>query len=412
MARSDVVTLIPLDRAAQILGIDPYHFNMITTLRRPQNNACDDVWFQTADQRIGQASRYDLSVALFEAEQQTMKYLGYSPMPAWFSDEEIPISQPYAVELTNYRGINSKGKPKSIRASMGYLLEAGVRAKSLIDAEASVVYSDANGDGYSELATVTVSTSVTDPQEIHAYFAGEDGEDGWEIRPISVSIAAGVATITFSKYLVPLPDLWVRDPSEDDPQWRTIDGDISTNFVEKIDVYRVYTDTTNQATLYYENNCLSCSGSGCSLCAFNSTGACLRIRDNRLGLFSYSPATWDANTASFVYPDSCYSNPVKIKINYRAGYINQGTNAKPKHPYNQMDAMWERAIVYYAFTMVDRAENICGNTENVYSRMSEDLALNANGRSFAMSFKHMQSPFGTTRAAIDLWRMVERNRMV
>lgn len=412
MARSDIVTLIPLDRAAKILGIDPFHFNMITTLRRPQTNACDDIWFQYADQRIGQASRYDLSVALFQAEQQTTQYLGYSPLPTWFSDEERSIAVPYAVELTNYRGINSRGKPKSIRSKFGYVIEAGARAKTLIEERSSVSYCDLNGDGYEETATVTVSTTVTDPQEISIYFTGKDGEDVWEIRPIDVSISSGIATITFQKYLVPLPELWENEPSEDDPQWRTIDGDNEENFVETVDVYRVYTDTSNQATLYYENNCGSCGGSGCPSCEFDTESACLRVRDSRLGVFSYSAATWDEDTESFVFSDGCYANPSKIKINYRAGFVNGGTAARTKYPYKQMDTMWERSIVYYAFTLLDRADNVCDNTQNIWKNMSEDLALAEGGRSFSMSFKHMQNPMGTTRAAINLWRMIEQHRLV
>lgn len=412
MARSDIITLIPLDRAAKILGIDPFHFNMITTARRPQTNACDDIWFQYADQRIGQASRHDLSVALFQAEQQATRYLGYSPLPTWFSDESKSIVTPYAVELTNYRGINSRGKSKSVRSKFGYVIETGIRAKTLIEADANVTYSDANGDSYDELATVIVNTSITDEQEICAYFAGKDGEDGWEIRPINVSIASGVATITFQKYLVPLPDLWEREPSEDDPQWRTINGDNEGNFVEVIDVYRVYTDVSDQATLYYENNCISCGGSGCAACGFETEGACLRIRDSRLGIFSYSAATWDADREEFVFSAGCYSNPSKIKLNYRAGFVNESVSARPKHPYKQMDTMWERSIVYYAFTLLDRAENVCGNTQNIWNNMTEDLALAEGGRSFSMSFKHMQNPLGTTRAAINLWRMIEQHRLV
>lgn len=414
MARSDIVTMIPLDRAARILGIDPYHFNMITTTRRPQTNACDDVWFQTAEQNIGQASRYDLSAALYQAEQQVTRYLGYSPMPAWIYQEECQITKPFAVELTNYKGINSRGKFKSLRTKLGYILEAGKRTKTLIEAGAAVAYSDANGDGYNELATVTVVTTVTEPQEICVFFAGKSGEDGWEIRPIEVSISGGTATITFQRYLVPLPELWETDPSEDDPHWRTINGDDITKFVEEVDVYRVYTDTTDQATLYYENSCTSCGGSGCAACAFDTESACLRIRDSRLGLFSYSPAEWDAVNERFNFSDGCYSNPSKIKINYRAGFINDNPSARPKYPYKQMDMLWERSIVYYAFTIMDRVDenNLCGNTQNLWNTMSEDLARSENGRSYTLAFKHMQNPLGTTRAAINLWRMIEQHRLV
>lgn len=134
MARSDVATLIPLDRAARILGIDPYHFNSIVTSRRPEKSSCDDIWFQYAEQRIGQASRYDLSVALSKAEEQTAEYLGYYPMPTWIEGEDCTVTRPFAVELTNRNGINSMGRAKSIRTQRGFVVETGSRAKTLIEA--------------------------------------------------------------------------------------------------------------------------------------------------------------------------------------------------------------------------------------------------------------------------------------
>lgn len=408
MAISPTYTLIPLDRAAAILGLDLYHFNTIVTARRPENSSCDDIWFNLASQRIGQAGREDLASALYEAERQTMRYLRYSPMPTWISHEEHPVTKPFAVELRNYSGLNSRGKQKSIRTNYGYVLEVGSRAKTLIEAQSAVIYSDVDGDGYLETATVSATTTLTDEQEIRVYFQGHSGKDAYEIRPIDISIASGTVTITFPKYLAPLHELWERDPAEADPVWRTIDGDDDDNFVTSVDIYRVYTDPATHATFYHEDTCSSCGGSGCAVCEFTTETACLRIRDSRIGFMSYAPATWNTTTLEYDSGSCCSNDPDKIIINYRAGLVNR----ELEFPYRQMDPAWERAIVYYAATLLERAGNLCGNAQNIYQQYNEDMALSADGRSWTIAFKNLQNPLGTTKAAIKLWRMIEKDRLL
>lgn len=409
MARADVTTLIPLDRAAYVLGIDPAHFNGIVTLRRPNNNACDDFWSQFAWQHTGRASREDLAVALRQAEDLVITLLGFSPVPMWVESEEKIVQKPYAVELTNLRSLNSRMQYKSIRANLGYVIEAGLKTKALIQASAAIVYSDADGDGYNELATVSVATTVTSTEQIHVYFPGEAGDDRWEIRPIDVSIAGGTATITFSRFLVPLPDLWIQDPPESDPVWRDIDGDVIGNFLTVVDVYRVYTDPSQHATFYHEDSCTSCGGSGCAACAFDTQTACLKIRDSRLGLLAYTPATWNATTLEYDYSsDTCLNDPDKILINYRAGLINR----REKHPYWDLEPQWERAIVFYAYTTLDRHDSRCQNTHNIWLNMSEDLSKVQQDHSYILSPEDLRSPFGTTRAGLNLWRLIQRHRLV
>lgn len=408
MARSDITTMIPLDRAAAILGINPYHFNQLTTERHPYDVDCDDLWFQTAYQDVGKASRDDFAIALRQAEDLTVKYLGYYPVATWIDSEESPVEKPYNVQFRNWRGINSRGQAKSLTTKFGHVIEPGRRAKTLIDDNATITYSDADGDGYNELATVTVTTSVTDAQEIKAYFPSQSGADMWEIRPINVSIASGTATITFGRWLVPVANLWVKDPATSDPTYRAIDGDDTANFLTVVDIYRVYTDTSTQATFYHENMCLNCNGDGCTACGFATNTGCLRVRDSRLGLVSYTAATWDADNSRFTYSESCYPDPDKIIFHYRAGTINRSM----KYPYVDIDPTWERAIVYYALTKLDRADGLCNNTMNIWNRMSVDLAHIDQATSFSLSAKVLNNPLGTTQAATDLWRMVEQHRLL
>lgn len=406
MARSEIVTIIPLDTAARIIGNDPIHFNSIETTRRPITNACDDIWFQYAWQRTGQASRDDLALALREAEDMTIDYLGYSPVPIWVEAEEKLVEHPSVVELQGW-GLNSRGQAKSVQSNLGFVIEAGVRAKSLVQASAPIVYSDEDGDGYNETATVTVATSLTEAQEIHAYFEGKSGDDSWEIRPIDITLSGGNAILVFPRYLVPTPTLWDQDPIEQDI-WRPINGDNIANFETAIDVYRVYNDPSDQATFYNRNACSSCNGSGCANCDWSTETGCLYVRDSRLGLLAWQRADWNTGTLQFDPASFCCGEPEKMTISYRAGTINR----RMKYPYIQIDPMWARAIVYFAYTRLDRQDSRCENTQNVWSYWTQDLAKVEQSLSFSISVKDLQNPLGTTRAAIQLWRMIERHRLV
>lgn len=411
MARASVYTRIPLDRAAAILGIDPLHFNGVVSSYRPELFACDDLWFQYASQREGQASREDLALALRAAEDKVFKELGYPLVPIWVRNEEHQLTHAYAVELVNPYGRNSRGLAKSVRSKLGYVIQGGIRAKSLIDDAAAVVYSDVDGDGYAETATVTVSTTVTDGQEIHVYYPGESGSDAWEIRPIRVTLSGGTATIKFRKELAPDVNL-IEKYTHPGDNTLTINGDDNANFLATVDVYRVYNDPSVQATLYSEfESCNACGGSGCDYCEADSTTACLYVRNGKLGILAYTPGDWDAEEENFVSPENTISEPDKIVISYRAGLVNHDLT----YPYLDMEPQWERAIVYYAISLLDREMSGCENTHNIWTYQNEDLAKSVSSQgssvSYSINFTDMSNPFGTTRAALDLWRMVKRHRL-
>lgn len=415
MAVASVVTMIPLDRAARLLGVDSYHFNSITTTRRSEVASCDDVWFQYPWQRQGAFSREDLAAALKQAEDTVTHYLGYSLIPQWVQNEEKIVTKPANVEMFNVTGRNARGQLKSVVTDRGYVIEGGRKAKTLIQFGAAVVYSDSNGDGYNDLATVVVATSVTEPQEVHVFFSGNSGADKWEIRPISVSISGGNATITFPRYLVPLPELWERDPAEGDV-WRNINGDDSNQFITTCDVYRVYNDPSAPAVLYKEGcSCSSCGGTGCVVCQWSTNTGCLRVRDGRRGIVTYQAAEWDATNQEFRLlssTDCCWWEPDKLFVWYRAGLVNLDLD----QPYLQMDPMWERLVVFYAISLIDRKIPGCENTQNIWKMQLEDLGKSeSSGDSsytYSITGRIAGNPLGTRRAAINLWRAIESNRIL
>jgi hypothetical protein len=395
MARATVRTLIPLDNVAKIVGIDPLHFNSITLPRAYQApEGCDDYWYQHEYQDSGRFSRESLALVLNEAEQATADLLGYYPLPKWISGEEIQIAPPFIPELRRTAEYNARGDAISVRTRYKHVLAGGIVGKTLIEANAAVAYSDADSDGYDETATVTVSTTVTDREEIRVFFPGTDGDDSWEIRPVDVSIdtTTSTATLTFKKALAVLPELQEAIAAPDDPSALLVNGEENDNFLTVVDVWRVYEDSSQQAVLYYEPNV---------------TGtAYIYVRDGRNGVVSYYPATYADGT----WTTTCNTSmPHKLVLYYRAGLVNPDS----AYPHLRMSAPLEKLIVNYALSLADKKVCGCSNINNWLEYQSEDLAAikpNAATASYQNTEEILNCPLGTTRAALNLWRYIKQHR--
>lgn len=422
MARADTPTIIPLDRVAVVFGIDPLHFNSIVSDLRAERNACDDIWFQQTWQTSGRVSREDLARALHTAEQRVVDALGYFPLPQWVASEQHMITLPNQPERFNTHGYNTRGQPKSVRANHGKLIEFGVRAKSVIEAGATITYTDYTGDGYKEtaLVTVTPASTITDREEIYAYYPDQEADDLWEIRPIRVSLggekvydgwgrdtglttAAADVTVTFRRDQALLPDnlLAIQDSTG---QARAIDGDDDTKFLTTIDVYRVYNDPSTQATFYTID--LRCAT---DTEPYTEDGA-LTAKDPERGFVGYYRADWDSDNEKWVKNSFTYGiEPDRIDINYRSGLQNRHS---ANYPTRLMNPMFERAIALYAMTTIPQEVCGCDQFRNLIMNMAEDKSKEiAQDHRYKITDDDLGNPIGTSKAAIDLWHIIKRNRL-
>ena len=334
------------------------------------------------------------------------------------------LPRPYKPELSYVRNQNIRHRSKSITARKGYIIEGGSKAKSILAAKTTITYSDEDNDDYFETALITVTTTLTDREELHVYFPDRLGADIWEVRPVSVSLAgeyildgngnflldvfgdfivtaAGTATITFRREMVPLSTLWQTAPS--DTVKIAINGEVDANFLTTVDVYRVYNDPSDQLTFHSESSCYNCGGTGCASCDDYTETGCLQVRDRRNGSFRYLRADWDADTEAFtpVAYDN-YLEPERIRINYRSGRVDSDLT----YPHFQMSPQWERAILYYALTLLDTELSGCSNFKRIWEHQRTDIAESRKDRSFTVSQSIIENPLGTTRAGINLWRMI------
>lgn len=425
MARASTPTLLSLDRYARLMGLTPVHFAGasapdLSPVVWPLAGSCNSIWPQWSWQNADQISREDLARAIYNAEQDIRRELGYSVAPQWIAQEVQRWPNPARPEWHGYIR-NAPGHGIGFKTAWGKVIEAGRRATTLIDtattAAAELVYSDADGDGFSELATITVSTSLTAAYacQVKVYFTGHAAAPEWEIRPLkSATISGGTLTITADSWLFIDPDLWEAFPTDDGFSAINISG--TSNFVTSVDVYREYTDTTAaSAQFLWERSghgrwgvlCTDCGGNGCATCSMPTQDGCLSIRDAETGIVSPVPATYDSdneqwNAASYTHCDTA----TQVKLWYRAGAIDDrylsGQTCEPLSEY------WAQAIAWLATARLERPFCACNNVTALADDLRTDLSKTTSSASYFTPSDVIGNPFGTRKGEVMAWQRVNR----
>jgi hypothetical protein len=388
MARASIRTMLSLDDYARIMGISPLHFNQIELPTLHPATTCDQPLLQYSWQLADRTGREEIAEAISMAEDRLCSLLGFKLMPTWEIDERV----------------RALGPGLLVRPGWGYFLAGGVQGKTLIEADASVVYSDGNSDGYYETATVqaTLPSDVTDTEEVAVYYPGVGGYEAWEIRPRHVDITAGVATITVRR-----DQLLLVEETEAFGA-RGVDGTDDTKFLETVDVYRKYHDASQQAHLLWDGPvCGACEGAGCDACNLHLQTACLRAHDHRNSLVAVASSTYDVDTGLYVAATMHSARlPMRVRLWYRAGWRNM-TLAEP---HVTMDPKWARAVAYLATSLLDRVLCSCEALRAMSQHWREDLALSVSTQASGSSYRLgrvIDNPIGTTRGALAAWGLVK-----
>lgn len=416
MARANTITKLPLDRWAQLVGLNPMHFNGVYVPSHPPT-VCEQPWMQHPYQAVDRVGREDVAQAIAQAESDLEKELSFRLRPTWEVSEWRPTIRPWNPAFHNLSVTDLRGFGPVAQAKWGYFISGGIRSKEVVDAGVTVVWSDADGDGYNETGTVTVAAvAFTDPCEAALYFpvAGpvtEAGDDRWQIRPVNASIASTNLTVTFRREQTVLAATQERlIPPTDDSHLRGVDGTDNNQFLTTVDVYRVYNDPQLQVQFLWEpKGCALCNGTGCEGCSYSVQYGCLMIRDDpRHSIVSYRPATWNEDTWEFDVANwSIYREPDLVRLYYYAGW----RDTQQDCPTLSMDPIWERAVAYYAASLLDRPVCECNNVGAYIDQWREELArTSVDGVTRRLSEADLRNPFGTKRGAIFAWNRMDEAR--
>lgn len=418
MPHVNTVTLLSLPRFAKLMGIAPMHMagakppvNTGGQQIFPYGQMCNDMWYQYSWQAHDRVCREDLAYVIADAEQDIATVLGYYPAPVWISNDVYP----YPVDYDGGKNIyDVNGSYKNIILKWGRFIRAGMRAVTPLVAPTAVVYSDADGDGWDETATITVPTTLTDERFIKAYYPGHGGEQEWEIRePRSKGFVGPNIVIKYYAWQLINPDAYEEFPTEDTPQ--ALGGiDMSTigNLLATVDVYREYTDSTIPSAVFYfepypTRTCTVCGGAGCAACGHTIENGCLIVRDIKEGIVVPQPATFNANTGvweagSFA---SCIA-PDIVKCYYYAGNISQ--KYLSRRSTEPLDDWFAQTIAWLTVARLERNFCSCQNLTALQNGLRNDLAVTSGNVSYYLTPDVLDCPFGTKQGEVMAWRRLKR----
>lgn len=348
------------------MHVDPWHFNQIrgTGERLPQMGKTHPVYLQY--------ERDYIATALAQAIATATEYLGFPPAPDWIEEEVVTINSDLPWD------------GQTLATRYGHVREFGRRAATLIQANVSVTYSDADDDQVDETATITV-TSSHPASEIEVFFRVADGAAGaaseyWRIEPLTVSKDGSTVTITGHRSLFVKPRVWAGEynttvPIEKDAG-STLDADA---FVQQVDVYRVYADATSAVELL-----LDPASVGAANAVVNATAS---ISNRVMGHFRlYSEA---GQTAPMAQPHT-------VRVSYRAGLplVN-----------GQMARALEAALVKYANVLMPQQPTL----DDGYPLLM--WAESRKERDVLAAEAWNPPPFGLTNAGRDLAAVIAAQQL-
>lgn len=397
MARADIITWLPLEDFFRILGINPLAANQLFSNTLFPNNNCEGVMFQNAWNHSDRLSRNDIAYAIQAAEREIAQEVGYSLIPDWTIDERLTYPRSGTPGYFGSWGTNPQGQYKSVEALRGHLISGGVRAKTLIQAGVAVVRTDTDVDNYNETATVIVATTITDTNEIHLYYPAKSGHDHWEVRPITVSISGGFATITFKSWQI------VAANQQDALDAQPLEAEDNSNYETTVDVYRVYNDPSTQVQFMWEGG--GCGS--CPACEFGTQYGCFHLRDPRLGMLAPTPGTWNSSTSEFDCAEwSVCREPDQVRLYYYSGWRDQSST----RPYVEMPPYWKNAVAFYAASKLDRSTCGCNNVQVYIEKFRRDAMFSSQeDGNFVITPEFAANRLGTSVGALYAYRRIHQS---
>jgi len=428
VTRSEPWNNLPVEQWRKIISYHPWHFwGLANSSQVPVSSACNAVVLQHAWQSADAVGREEIRRAIITAESRLREWLNYS-VGRRFVVETVKYPRPRAYAHQFAASIGGDGRWLSIDANEGYIRAFGVETYTTLDAEATIVFSDEDGDGLNETFTVTVADNdLTDPDEIGVYFGADDRLDDeplsekWRIAPTKVSIdsTAGTITIKGSSYLLVKPILY--EGINFTSLRNGIDPAESNNFVSTVTVARRYTDPTGtttataQAVLVWETEpypvwALGCSSSDLSFTTNSRDPAAVgyaiaraQVRNERLGKVTVGASVYDADNDQWtgVNWGTC-RQPDRVILRYECGVPLSSMETTLNQ--NRLPGRWDEIVARLAAAELTQRVCACDLANRELFRWQHDLTLDPEVNNFSTEL--LANPFGTRQGHVYAWQRV------
>lgn len=410
MTRANTYTLLPLDRFAMLLGLNPAHFSgAVAQNAWPQHSSgCDDMWPQHTWQSQKLISREQVAQEIAIAEEQIADVLGYWPGPTYIAAEahEWPRHHHRAVQ-NGFSDI--QGKPHAFGLNWKHVTAVGRRTTQVLEADAAVVYTDEDADTYFETATITfVNANDIDLKEVRVSYIDKGDDNTYYIRPFrSISESAGTVTIVFDRHQMIDYTLWETMPRLAEPTLINLADD--STVVDTVDVVREYIDNSQAPAQFYwsvlSSNCSLCSGIGCERC---TQDACTVIENGRLGLVRAVPGTYSNGAWSAASPTYTV-DPDEALFYYESGdRSRQFINGSTVYP---LSLQMEQVITWLATSRLPDHVCSCSNVRETVDNLRKDLITYTKGEAWHNVPRGSEvhtNPFGSRRGEWRAWQAVSK----
>lgn len=368
------MNLLPLDSFRAELGLHPWFFWGLANTTMPINAKCSGLTLEYSWQGADAAGRDDIRRAIERAEIKFRDYLGFWPAPrACEADVTFWAEGGYLPD--------------------GYVQGLGIEQLDLLGV-APVVTETRYGTPFPDTFTLSVPTTLTNPDAIAVYFAASDRltpalDVRWQIAPLQIVINAGVLTITGPRWLLVKPVLY------ENPALGILDPADTQVFVTTLEVYHrtIASTGSESATAPFVGTIMPdlCAPSCC-----DTTSPMLRqgvVRDGRLGLVA--PTTFFINGQWVAGCCQTACQPDTVRVRAVAGYpLDAG----------QMAARWRSVVTKLAAAELKRRICACRDANERLHDLQLDMALEATETErYRRPDQQMNNPFGTRLGHIQAW---------
>jgi hypothetical protein len=406
--------LLPLDEFRRLMGFNPFHFWGLANDKVRITSSCNPLTMQYAWQNTDAVGRAEVLDAIGTAETRLREELGYSIAPHCVLDT-VPFPRYYDPRQNYARSWDARANWISLQLSQGYIQETGATVNTVI-VDAAAALTDTDGDGLYDTFTLTVATTVTDPDQLAVYFTSADRFDGsplserWRVLPVRTTISGGTATIKGRAWTIIRPVLYEGVSTQ------ALDPDTIGNYAGHLTVCRRACDTTQQGFFVWEtvptDSCLDpCSIVPLTLATMDpaaqfAASARFALRNAEQGVVAGEVARYNATSGEWqAYPWPPAWAPAHAVVSYRAGMpLVSG----------QVDAFY--ATIVARLAAAELAKPICGcevaNRE--LARWQLDLAQ-VSGRAeenYSYSPTSLDNGFGTRRGHLAAWQAIRTLRQV
>ena len=335
------VPALTLDRYQEIMRLPINAFNGLNQPEEEPQYQCSTIWKQSDRDYIAEHSA--------QAEEMRRRELGYH-LASKYEVCDFEFGAPLIIDRKYLIQIGTQTVDATV--GPGTALVLGVETAP------------------NDPVTVTIATTLTDASEIKIYYPGEDVE----IRPSSLEIVGNNIEIEIPRARLVLPAL--NDNREDHLSYY-----INANFLDEIDVKRVYYDISTGLSYLWEGWQVSCS----SLADTGQVGW-HRIRNTRLGIIDHRPATYTGSLATRAVWSHCVW-PLWIRLRFQSGRrSSMGT---------------EIETVRLSHTLMPNKPDSC---PTVHMYWDEDIIGDDDERP-------VFTPYGYRRGAMRAWVSDSRNKV-